>query len=102
MDETPTKAGRQEKGKLRQGYFWPIYGEDNEVVFPFATSRSHSHVQTFLGAFTGTLLSDGYEAYAAYARHNTEVTHAECWAHCRRHFEGAREAEPTAVAEALA
>jgi len=102
MDETPIKAGRREKGKLRQGYFWPIYGEDNEVVFPFATSRSHSQVQTFLGSFTGTLLSDGYEAYAAYARNNAEMTHAECWAHCRRHFEGAKEAEPAAVAEALA
>jgi transposase len=102
MDETPIKAGRREKGKLRQCYFWPIYGQDNEVVFPFATSRAHSHVPTFLGAFTGTLLSDGYEAYAAYAKNNTEVTHAECWAHCRRHFEGASEAEPAAVAEALA
>ena len=102
MDETPIKAGRREKGKLRQCYFWPIYGEDNEVVFPFATSRSHNNVQTFLGAFTGTLLSDGYEAYAAYARNNTAVTHAECWAHCRRHFEGAKDAEPTAAAEALA
>ncbi len=103
MDETPIKAGRQEKGKLRQAYFWPIYGENNEIVFPFAASRSHSHVETFLGpAFTGTLLSDGYAAYAAYARHNTEVTHAECWAHCRRHFEQALEAEPMPVAEALA
>jgi len=101
MDETPIKAGRREKGKMHQGYFWPIYGDDNEVVFPFATSRSHSHVQTFLGPFTGTLLSDGYEAYAAYARNNAAVTHAECWAHCRRHFEGAKEAEPAAVAEAL-
>lgn len=102
MDETPIKAGRREQGKLRQGHFWPIYGEDNEVVFPYATSRSHAHVPTFLGAFLGTLLSDGYEAYAAYARNNTAVTHAACWAHCRRHFEGAREAEPAAVADALA
>ncbi len=102
MDETPIKAGRREKGKLRQCYFWPIYGQDNEVVFPFATSRAHSHVPNLLGTFTGTLLSDGYEAYAAYARNNTAVTHAECWAHCRRHFEGAKEAEPAAVADALA
>lgn len=103
MDETPIKAGRQGQGRMRQGYFWPIYGEDNEIVFPFATSRSHRHVETFLGpSFTGTLLSDGYDAYAAYARHNTEVTHAECWAHCRRHFEEAKEAEPAAVTEALA
>lgn len=102
MDETPIKAGRQEQGKLRQCYFWPIYGQDHEVVFPFAPSRSHTHVPAFLGSFTGTLLSDGYEAYAAYARNHTGVTHAECWAHCRRHFEGAQEAEPAAVTEALA
>ncbi len=81
MDETPIKAGHREKGKMRQGYFWPIHGEDNEVVFPFATSRAHSHAQSFLGSFTGTLVSDGYAAYAAYAKNNTEVTHAECWAH---------------------
>lgn len=103
MDETPIKAGRQEQGKMRQAYFWPIYGDNNEVVFRYAPSRAHSHVQTFLGnAFKGTLLSDGYDAYAAYAKNNTEVTHAECWAHCRRGFEEAREAEPAAVAEALA
>jgi transposase len=103
MDETPIKAGRREKGKLRQAYFWPIYGEDDEVVFHYAASRAHAHVQRFLGAdFGGTLLSDGYEAYAAYARTHSAVTHAECWAHCRRHFEQAKEAEPAAVTEALA
>lgn len=103
MDETPIKAGRQEKGKMRQAYFWPIYGDGNEIVFRYAPSRAHSHVQTFLGnAFKGTLLSDGYDAYAAYAKNNSEVTHAECWAHCRRGFEEAKEAEPVAVGEALA
>ena len=56
MDETPIKAGRREKGKMRQAYFWPIYGENNEIVFPFAASRSHRHVEAFLGkSFTGTL-----------------------------------------------
>lgn len=103
MDETPIKAGRQDKGKMRSAYFWPIYGEDNEIVFPYAASRAHCQVQTFLGStFKGTLVTDGYEAYAAYARNNSEVTHAECWAHCRRHFEQAQQAEPVAVTEALA
>ena len=28
MDETPIKAGRgSQPGKLKQGYFWPVYGE---------------------------------------------------------------------------
>ena len=102
MDETPIKAGRQKKGKMRQAYFWPMYGEDDELVFRYAPSREHRHVQGFLGEFRGTLLSDGYEAYAAYAKHNDGVTHAECWSHCRRGFERAQDSEPGASAEALA
>ncbi len=102
MDETPIKAGRQKKGKMRQAYFWPVYGDADEMVFCYASSRAHSHVQAFLGDFSGTLLSDGYEAYATYARVKDSVTHAQCWSHTRRAFEKAQESEPAAVAEALA
>ncbi len=102
MDETPIKAGRQGKGKMRQAYFWPIYGQDEEIVFHYAPSRAHRHVQTFLGGFSATLLSDGYEAYAAYAKQNAEVTHAACWSHCRRGFERVQASDPAASAEALA
>ena len=31
------------------------------------------------------LLSDGYAAYASYAK-KTGLTHAQCWAHTRREF----------------
>ncbi len=103
MDETPIKAGREKQGKMRQAYFWPIYGEDDEVVFHYAASRAHDHVPRFLGQdFAGTLLSDGYEAYARFAQKHDAVTHASCWAHCRRHFEQAQDAEPQAAGEALA
>ncbi len=47
------------------------------------------------------LVGDGYPAYTAYAEQKAGVTHAECWAHCRRGFERAQEAEPSASAEAL-
>ncbi len=102
MDEVPIKAGRQKKGKMRQAYFWPIYGEEDEIVFLYAPSREHRHVQAFLGAFQGILLSDGYEAYSAYVKHTKGVTQAGCWSHCRRGFERAGESEPVSVAEALA
>ena len=102
MDETPIKAGRKKKGKMHQAYFWPMYGDADEVVFHYASSRAHRHVQEFLGDFTGTLLSDGYEAYAAYARKKDGVIHAQCWSHCRRGFEKAQNSEPTAGEEALA
>ena len=100
MDETTIKAGRTQPGKMRTAYFWPVYGEADEVVFHYAPSRAHAHVETFLAGFRGTLLSDGYAAYEAYARRHA-LLHAQCWAHCRRTFIEAQDSEPEAVAEAL-
>ena len=102
MDETPIKAGRAGPGKMKQAYLWPIYGEHGEVVFHYAPSRAHAHVETFLQGFTGTLISDGYSAYTAYAKQHDTLTHALCWAHARRYFEKAEMADPKASAEALA
>lgn len=103
MDETPIKAGRAGPGKMKSGYFWPVYGELDEVCFPYFESRRHEHVQQALGltnAPDAVLLSDGYEAYARYAK-KTGVTHAQCWVHSRRAFFEAQDAEPQAAAEAL-
>ncbi len=46
------------------------------------------------------LLSDGYAAYSRYAE-ATGVTHAQCWAHTRRGFFEALNAEPQAADQAL-
>lgn len=103
MDETPIKAGRAGAGKMRAGYFWPVYGERDEVCFPYFESRRHEHVQEALGLHNvpgAVLLSDGYEAYSAYAK-KTGVTHAQCWVHCRRNYFEAQAAEPQVAAEAL-
>ena len=103
MDETPIKAGRAGPGKMKGGYFWPVYGELDEVCFPYFESRRHEHVQQALGlthVAGSVLLSDGYEAYAKYAQ-KTGVTHAQCWVHCRRGFFEAQGAEPQASGEAL-
>jgi transposase len=102
MDETPIKAGKLKKGKMRQAYLWPMYGENDEIVFRYASSRAHRYVQDWLQGYSGTLLSDGYAAYSAYAKQNQQVTHAQCWSHCRRKFEQAKDHEPQASAEALA
>ena len=102
MDETPIKAGRKSKGKLRQAYLWPLYGEADEIAFSYTPSRAAAHVREVLGEhFKGVLVSDGYEAYARYAATREQVTHAECWAHTRRYFERAKEVEPGVAGEAL-
>ena len=103
MDETPIKAGRSGPGKMKGGYFWPVYGERDEVCFPFFASRAHAHVETVLGldpVERGVLLSDGYGAYDAYAK-KTGIIHAHCWTHCRREFINAENVEPVLAAEAL-
>jgi len=113
MDETPIKAGRRVEGKasdkkqpngMKTGYFWPVYGEHDEVCFPFFSSRAQVHVETLLGLSRtegSVLLSDGYAAYASYAK-KTGLTHAQCWAHTRRKFFEAQAADPDGAGEALA
>ncbi len=106
MDETPIKAGlskkAKNKGKMHQGYYWPLYGDHDEVVFTYAESRARRVIEQILSeSFSGTLISDGYTAYARYAEHNDQLTHAQCWAHTRRPFIEAEQDEPAAVAEML-
>jgi transposase len=103
MDETPIKAGRGGPGKLKAAYFWPVYGQSDEVCFPYFDSRRHEHVAQALGltqAERSVLLSDGYKAYQAYT-HKAGVTHARCWAHTRRKLFEARAADPAVAAVGL-
>ncbi|WP_299161445.1 IS66 family transposase [Accumulibacter sp.] len=103
MDETPIKAGRAGPGKLKAAYFWPVYGELDEVCFPFFESRRIEHVAQALGLSPverGVLLTDGYTAYEHYTK-KTGLTHAQCWAHTRRRLFEAKDVEPEAAARGL-
>ena len=109
MDETPIKAGRSGHGKMKSGYFWPVVGELDEIVFPFCPSRAAHHIEKILGGAPppddsatspAVLLTDGYAAYESYAK-NSGLLHAQCWAHSRRKFFEAQSIEPEKAAEAL-
>ena len=104
MDETAIRAGRAGPGKMKTGYFWPVYGELDEVCFPFFESRQHATVESILGVAKppdkSVILSDGYGAYAAYAA-KVGIEHAQCWAHCRREFVKAESVEPVLASRAL-
>jgi len=106
MDETPIKAGRKkrpppERGRMRTGYFWPIYGDRDEIAFPFAPTRGGEVVREALKTYGGTLLTDGYKVYDRYAQEVNRIVHAQCWAHTRRHFVDAEPAEPARAAKAV-
>ncbi len=94
MDETPIRAGRGSKGKMKRGYFWPIYGDRDEMVFPFSPSRNGNLVEEVLAGYRGVLLTDGYKVYERYAEKVNEIVHAQCWSHTRRKFTEAEAVEP--------
>jgi transposase len=103
MDETPIKAGRKERGKMKIGYFWPVYGAKNEVCFPFFPSREAQNVEHALGkehAPGSVILTDGYAAYASYAK-KVGIAHPLCWSHSRRKFAEAQTTDPPGAIEAL-
>jgi hypothetical protein len=93
IDETPIKASRV-KGKMKTGYFWAVYGDQDEVAFLFAPTRASPVVKEVLGSFCGVLVSDGYRVYEQYAAKVEEIEHAQCWAHTRRKFLEAQDVEP--------
>jgi len=105
MDEVPIKAGRKSKGKMKQTYFWPMFGDKNEIAFTWSNSRGFLHAQNQLEGFTGTLLTDGYAAYSkTVAKLNEKevtITHATCWVHARRYFDRALLIEPEAAQAAI-
>ena len=93
MDETPIKASRRERGKMKTAYFWPLFAEE-EVAFVYSSSRGQKVIAETLQKGCKKLLSDGYSAYEAYARGRQDLIHAQCWAHVRRKFYEAKEHSP--------
>jgi len=103
MDEVPIKAGRSAPGKMKTTYFWPIYGERDEICFTHSPSRAGGHVRDMLGLSPpddAVLLSDGYSVYSSYAK-QIGLTHAQCWAHARREVYEAKDIEPAHAEKAL-
>lgn len=102
MDETPVRAGRDKPGKMKRGYFWVIYGDEDEISFLYFDTRASAVITQVLGeAFTGTLVTDQYPAYQRYTSTVLGVQHALCWSHMRREFFEALVDEPAASDIAL-
>ena len=99
VDETPIRCNDPDlrDGKTTTGWLWALSRPGGGVVFEWRLSRRHEEAERLLGDYRGVLQSDGYEAYAAYARAHPGVEWAGCWAHARRRFfEAATERPKTA------
>ena len=62
------------------------------VLFDYDPSRGGAVPRRLLEGYRGVLITDGYEPYAQVAEANS-LLHAGCWAHARRRFDEAHEAQ---------
>ncbi len=76
---------------MKQAWFWPIYGDADEMVFPYTQRKDFKTLEGLLADWSadGVLLSDGASVYSKYAQRLASLTHAGCWSHTRREFERA-------------
>ncbi len=101
-DDTTMPMLAPGSGKTRTARMWVYVGDGSNPydVFHFTQSRSRDGPMTFLEAFKGTLLADGYGGYDGVVVGN-DLTRAGCWAHARRKFVEAEKAHPQIAKEAV-
>lgn len=103
-DETTIKVRNEQGRGTRRGVLWVwrnVRGSpDQKVVAEFKDDRSAKGPDAFLGTWSGTLLTDGYDGVNPVATRNN-ITRAGCWAHARRKFRDAMEAGARKAAAVL-
>lgn len=98
-DETPVAQLDPGAGKTKRAYLFAYRSADASpiVVFDYCPSRAGKHAEHFLADYGGALLVDDYAGYKAlFAKGLTELG---CWAHARRTFFDAHQANASPIAE---
>jgi transposase len=73
-------------GSSQRWWDWCLTSED-AVFHWIRPSRSSAAVAELLGAYAGTVMTDGYAAYETLARAGPgQFKQAHCWAHARRKY----------------
>lgn len=105
-DDTPVKVLDRRLDRTRTGRFWVYVGDSSHpcTVFTYTPSRSRDGPQQFLKGWSGYLQADAFGGYdGIYAgQAGGRVTEVACWAHARRKFYDARNADAAAATTALA
>jgi transposase len=103
-DDTPVKVLDRKLPQARKGRIWPYVGDRNHmaVVYDYSPTRERAGPEAFLKNYRGHLQADAYAAYDAFFT-NAErgMVEVGCWAHARRHFHQAQEADPSRMRTVL-
>lgn len=105
MDESPIVVGKEIKDsddkKYDKGWLWPILAPDIGVVFYYRPTRAWANVAEILKDFSGTLISDAYDAYEDFVT-EANIRWQLCWMHIRRNFVDAEPGNKELAKEAQA
>ncbi|MES2824202.1 MAG: IS66 family transposase [Pseudomonadota bacterium] len=98
MDETRVQV-LNEPGRAAQAqsFMWVLRSTMptcSAVLFHYEPTRSGAVAQNLLCDFSGALMVDGYAGYNAVCQKNA-IVRLGCWAHTRRKFVEAQQAQPT-------
>lgn len=103
-DDTPVKVRDRALPHTRKGRIWPYTGDRDHpaVVYDYTATRERAGPERFLKNYRGYLQADAYAAYDAFfADPKRGMTEVACWAHARRHFHKALEADPSRMRTVL-
>lgn len=112
-DETPVALLDPGAGKTRRAYIWAYarswHDAQPGVIYDFCRGRGSQYPMAFLGGderrglgrWTGTLLTDRYQAYEAVLDSRTQPDRraAACVAHARRKFDELAKARTSALGD---
>jgi transposase len=101
-DDTTVPVQDHERTHTRDGRLWVYVGDTRPatIVYDYTPTRSRAGPIDFLGEFRGYLQADAYAGYdAVYA--TGRVVEVGCWAHARRYFWEAKEADALRALAAL-
>ena len=92
-DETSVEVSKDGRKTGALSYMWVYTTEDDTakprriVLYDYQKTRSHEHPKYFLRGFSGTLTTDGYQAYHKLEKEDPETfTVAGCWVHAKRKY----------------
>tara|TARA_R110002096_G_C14609844_1_gene723324 strand:- start:40 stop:1626 length:1587 start_codon:yes stop_codon:yes gene_type:complete len=90
----------QAKEKCKRSHFWVLIAPEKHVLFEYTKRHTKEDVDGILAGYRGTLLADAHSVYDHLYDDNTLVE-ANCWAHARRYFYKALEADKERAERAL-
>jgi len=90
-DETPVCVSKDGRPAGSKSYMWvyrtgKMYDAAPIVLYEYQKTRNTSHPREFLKNYSGTVVTDGYQAYHSLEKEREDLKIAGCWSHARRRF----------------